>query len=167
MKHDVLLERVHYNPVTGAFKWKIDVGGRAARRAGDPAGCERLCKRRQTKELVIGICCETHLASRLAWFYMTGAWPKHEIDHRNGDGLDNRWDNLRPATRFQNEANRGARRTSRTGFRGVHPSGRGYQASIYRNGHRRFLGTFTNVLDAAAAYATAAKRSDGEFFHSA
>lgn len=44
-------------------------------------------------------------AHRFAWLYMTGKWPK-ELDHINGSRNDNRWLNLREATRTQNNANR-------------------------------------------------------------
>jgi hypothetical protein len=42
-----------------------------------------------------------------------------EVDHRNGDGLDNRRDNLRLATQAQNMQNKPAYRTSTSGIRGV------------------------------------------------
>jgi hypothetical protein len=36
---------------------------------------------------------------------MTGKWPAHEIDHRNGIGWDDRFENLREATHSQNLLN--------------------------------------------------------------
>lgn len=48
------------------------------------------------------------LIHRAAWLLQTGAWPSHEVDHRNRQPADNRWDNLREATRGQNQQNRAA-----------------------------------------------------------
>lgn len=84
------------------------------------------------------------------------------IDHRNLNGLDNRRENLRPATFGQNRANR--RGWSRTGYKGVRqrPSGR-WQAEIRADGHKRYLGTFDTPEEAAAAYSTAAMTIWGEY----
>ena len=49
---------------------------------------------------------KVYSAARLAWFYKTGRWPDPEIDHINRIRDDNRWENLREATRADNLANR-------------------------------------------------------------
>ena len=50
---------------------------------------------------------------------MTGGLPKRGLDHANGDGLDNRWCNLRLATYGQNSANAGKRSNNTSGRKGV------------------------------------------------
>jgi hypothetical protein len=71
---------------------------------------------------------------------MTGEWPKNEIDHINGDSLDNRWINLREATHVDNATNR-HRRKNRSGFVGVRKYAHDWGASFsadkkyYRLGH--------------------------------
>lgn len=50
---------------------------------------------------------------------MTGQWPKHQIDHRNGNRADNRWENLREATNGQNRQNARVNKNSWTGVKGV------------------------------------------------
>lgn len=87
------------------------------------------------------------------------------IDHINGDTLDNRKINLRPATQAQNQMNKGAQKNSSTGIKGVCPTANGnkYRASIKANGKIHHLGTFANIEEAASVYDDAAKRFFGEF----
>lgn len=89
-----------------------------------------------------------------------------EVDHKNGDGLDNRRDNLRICSVKNNR--RAFRRkiigcSSR--FRGVrwHTLRNKWSAQIKTNGKQFYLGLFTDEVDAAIAYDTAAKKYFGEF----
>lgn len=87
-----------------------------------------------------------------------------EIDHANGDGLDNRRANLRYATRAENSRNlqRPARRLS--SFKGVHPSKSGKWFARVNFEHQVIhLGSFVLEEDAARAYDAAALRYFGEF----
>lgn len=108
------------------------------------------------------------LAHRLVWLYMTGehAPKRMDIDHINGDLLDNRWSNLRIGTRAQNMQNQArARGNSTTGLLGVSVAcgspGRWF-ARINVGGKVRFLGCHTSPEAAHAAY-IAAKRELHEF----
>lgn len=87
------------------------------------------------------------------------------VDHRNGDGLDNRRSNLRNATAAENAANSAGHRDSRSGLKGVHwHQARGkWQVEIMVRGKRTFLGYFTDPDEAAAAYDGAAVAAHGEF----
>lgn len=87
------------------------------------------------------------------------------IDHRNGDGLDNRRSNLRLATVTEN--NRNARKRARTTsvFKGVSwRRSRGlWRAQIQVAGRPRDLGCFAVEVDAAERYDAAARELFGEF----
>ena len=94
-------------------------------------------------------------AHRLAWLYVHGVWPPHEVDHINGDRSDNRIANLRLATRQQNSENRhGAQSNSKTGLVGVswHKRAGKWQAHIRVKGRTRYLGLFESTQDACMAY---------------
>lgn len=89
-----------------------------------------------------------------------------EVDHKNGDGLDNRRENLRAATDSQNSANAGKCACASTSrFKGVSwGKDRGkWRAYIEMNGRQKFLGYFHDELDAARAYNEAALEAFGEF----
>src|ERR1700741_607107 len=95
--------------------------------------------------------------------------PRHG-DHRNGDGLDNRRENLRVCTRAQNAQNR---KTPAGRFKGVslakHHDRVGYnlpkpwKATISANKQHIFLGLFATAEEAARAYDCAALQHHGEF----
>ena len=106
-----------------------------------------------------------YLAHRLAWLYMIGEWPKNEIDHIDGDSLNNRFSNLREATRSENEHNTGVRSNNTSGYKGVCWNGKAskWQSQIMVRRRKIYLGIFDRIEDAAAAYAKAARELHGDF----
>lgn len=88
-----------------------------------------------------------------------------EIDHVDGDGLNNRRSNLRPATRSQNQHNAGVRADNASGFKGVWWSEwrKKWRAGIRVNHKAHHLGYYDTAAEAAAAYAAASIRLHGEF----
>lgn len=85
------------------------------------------------------------------------------VDHRNGDSLDNRKANLRPATTTENNQNRRRRRDNTSGYKGVWTRGTRWHASIRANGQRHYLGSHSTPDAAARAYDAAARELHGEF----
>jgi hypothetical protein len=90
-------------------------------------------------------------------------------DHADGNGLNNRRDNLRHATRSENLRNRGAQSNNTTGFKGVHrrKDCQRWQATIQINGKQKNIGLFATPEQAFAAYSEAAVCLHGEFARTA
>jgi hypothetical protein len=88
-----------------------------------------------------------------------------EVDHINGNRLDNRRENLRLATRSQNAKNVGKKPSNKSGFKGVHKHGRNnsWVAQISVENKMIHLGSFKTPEEAALAYNAAAQRLHGEF----
>ena len=88
-----------------------------------------------------------------------------EVDHINGDKLDNRRENLRFVTRSQQIANCRSHEGSTSRFKGVsRPKGRRkWIAQISCKGRYHYLGWFDTEEGAACSYNEAAKRLFGEF----
>lgn len=101
---------------------------------------------------------------RLIW-ELAGNRPALQIDHRDGDSLNNSEENLRDAGRCGNQRNRGKRRTNSSGVVGVSRSkGKSRWEAYIRDGNRqRRLGSFKNIEDAKAAREKAVKELHGEF----
>jgi hypothetical protein len=95
---------------------------------------------------------KTLKAHRVAFLVMEGRWPS-EIDHINRIKTDNRWCNLREATRIENCQNRNKRTDGASGITGVyfHRKMQKWQASIGFEGRSKHLGTFDCKEDALAA----------------
>lgn len=100
---DLTAERVrellHYEPATGIFTRRIRTSNRT--KVGAIVGADN-----GKGYLQISVDWRLYSAARLAWLYMTGEWPKEEIDHINRVRSDNRFSNLREATRSSNNCNR-------------------------------------------------------------
>jgi hypothetical protein len=146
-----------YDPETGIFTRKVRGRGRNSA-VGDVAG--QLHPSGYRKIRFGGPKVRAH---RLAWLIMTGRWPRHEIDHRNGDKADNRWSNLREATRSQNLWNMRVSSRSASGVKGVSQKGDRWRAAIRVNGRAVHVGTFSDVGSAAAAIRAARAQLHGEF----
>lgn len=86
-----------------------------------------------------------------------------DIDHANGDALDNRKSNLRVATRSENNANARLRKDNAAGFKGVICKGRKWRAEIAYYGTRCYIGAFNSPEEAHSAYVAASKELYGEF----
>lgn len=88
-----------------------------------------------------------------------------EVDHVDRDGLNNRRDNLRLATRSQNCVNRGLAKNNTSGFVGIvwHKQSSKWNARIKVDGVRRSLGYYHTKEEASAAYKSARRVLFGEF----
>ena len=93
-----LIAQLNYEPETGIFTWKKAKRGHT--KAGAKAGTIR-----PNGYINITINRKPYYAHRLAWFYTTGQWPTHHIDHINGVRDDNRIENLREADRKSTRLN--------------------------------------------------------------
>jgi hypothetical protein len=154
-----LKELLIYEPETGLWRWRVDRRGRnGGVKMGDIAGCTDCAG-----YTVIKIDGTQFYSHRLAWLYMTGAWPKDEIDHRDLDRSNNKWENLRECTAAQNQANRRVKRDNKLGIKGVQRVGRKFVATISVDHRQHRLGKFDTVEEAIAAYNSAAIANYGEF----
>lgn len=103
----------------------------------------------------------------VVWFMTHGAWltAGFEVDHKNGDKLDNRPSNMRRATRSQNMANASLRRDNVTGERGVYfdTSRKMYMVQVSVNKRLVFSGRFKTKRLAAAAARAVREKHWGEF----
>ncbi len=101
--------------------------------------------------------------------FLWGLWevgPIPELDHINHNGLDNRRQNLRPATGSENHGNIPTYRTNRSGYKGVAANKQGgWYVRLQKDGIVTCLGTFDSKEDAARSYDRYAIRPDifGQF----
>lgn len=94
-----------------------------------------------------------YLAHRLAFFFMTGAFPQIDIDHINGVRSDNRWANLRVVTHSDNAKNMRLPADNKSGVIGVRWQSRlnKWSARIGIDGKEKYLGAFATLEEAASA----------------
>ena len=145
-----LMRQLCYDPDTGLFTNAITRNPRAQK--GAAAGHVN-----NLGYVVLQVNRRKAYAHRLAWLYMTGQWPRHEIDHINRVRSDNRFVNLREATPEQNKHNTTSRQNNTTGAKGVvwHKGRKKWQAQISVAGKHTYLGLFDSFDAAVAARKTA------------
>lgn len=148
---------LHYDPDTGAWTWLVRRGGTA--NAGSIAGWIE----NSTGYLRITVLGRREYAHRLAFLYMEGSLPENDVDHRNRNPGDCRWNNLRRATTSQNLANRPIRTNNSCGVKGVRKRHNLWEARLSKNGSLVYRSVHPSREEAAAAYAAAAKEHFGEF----
>ena len=150
---DKIKELLHYDPMTGVFRWRFAVAKRV--KPWDVAGCLNV-----NGYAFVKVGGKSIRAHRLAWLYMTGKMPQDQVDHINGCRADNSWSNLREATNKQNTENGKTRKHNTSGFNGVtcKAEGKKWRARVGHNGSRIHLGYFETAEKAMAA--VAAKKAE-------
>ena len=135
---DELKELLIYNKETGIFTWK------QGRFSGKQAGFTR-----SDGYVQIKVKNKPYLAHRLAWLYVTGAFPLLFIDHIDHNKDNNVFTNLREVTKAENCQN--------VERKGIRKRQERYDARIMVNGQSKFLGSFDTEDEAKQAYLTAKK----------
>lgn len=157
-----LKELLAYDPATGILTRLIRTSNCV--HIGDVAG--RPQKQGYLRIMIDGA---SYLVHRLAFLYMTGKWPKAGVDHINLNKTDNRWLNLREATKAQNSMNRCAPANNTSGYKGVHwdKQNSKWRARIKVSGKSIHIGLFNTKKEAHYVYAGAAEFYFGSYARAA
>jgi len=157
-KRQRLKQLLRYNLGDGAFYWRTAPNGRIT--IGQRAGCINANGYRS-----ISIDGTTYVASALALLYVDGR-RYSMVDHKNLVRDDDRYKNLRPATRSQNGANRRRYKNNKSGFKGVDFRKGLWRTQIKKNGVTRHIGYFKTPGSAHRAYLKEARKMHGRFARS-
>lgn len=148
LTQDQLKEVLHYCPETGVFTWRYD---RRYYKAGDVAGWER--SKRGKCYLQIYLRGTSYDAHRLVFLYMTGSFPLNQVDHKDGNGLNNRWLNLRDVIHANNQKNLRLYANNKSGVSGLFwlERSRKWLVQIQHNKTRIHIGLFADKEAAITA----------------
>ena len=143
---------------TGKLYWKVN--RQPGIKIGDEAGS--VTEAGYIRAYVKGKRCTAH---RIVWAMTKGEWPKDQLDHINGNRSDNRPSNLREASNQTNSKNKGMLKSNTSGHKGVSwvPHLQKWKSEITVDRKRIYLGVFTDIEEASAAYEEAATRYFLEF----
>jgi len=148
--YDFLSSHLRYDPDTGLIFFRCRKVGLIG--FSDPAGTLNTSPTNGKTYIEIKICGQTIPAHRIAWTLYYGEPPLMLVDHRNGDGTDNRIINLRSASLFENAKNMRLRIDNKLGITGVYLINNGtYRASIKCELKQIHLGRFHDLFSAACA----------------
>lgn len=138
LTHEELLQKLHYCPDTGVFRYKQD-GRYCFQKRGMVAGAFVGSFKNKTKNFYrrIPINSLNIPAHILAYFYMTKGWPERALDHIDGNTDNNSWRNIRECSTSENSCNAKLSIANTTGVKGlsIRKDGiLGYRARVMKHG---------------------------------
>ena len=145
MEQKFLKSTLDYNPDTGIFTWKVNLGQKA--RIGEVAGCSDV-----NGYIRIRFHEKSYLAHRLVFMWMKGYFPEHDVDHINRIKDDNSWKNLKEVSRQCNNRNQNLYKQNKSGVAGVRKGHNGiWNTNIGVDKKLIHLGCFSKKEDAVLA----------------
>lgn len=153
-----LKEVLNYDPETGLFSWVERARGR---QFDKPPGCYKF------RYVHIRIDNVQYYAHMLAWLYVTGEYPEFELDHKDTNKKNNKFDNLRPATKSENGWNKNLMSNNTSGIKGVNwdkQLSKWKVGSQYKN-KRYHLGYFDDIEEATEVYRKFCEEKHAEFLN--
>lgn len=156
LTQEFIKELLNYDSETGIFTWAKSKG---TAKKGKEAGWEATPHGKSYRVIMING--KGYFSHRLAWLYIHGRFPNNDVDHINGNGLDNRIINLRDVTESENLRNMKLSKLNKSGVIGVswEKLVSKWRADIRIDGKKKFLGFFDDLEDAARV------RKDAEIQH--
>ena len=153
-----LKELLFFDPETGIFIWRVKPSNPVKR--GSVAGHLGVLG-----YTLIGIDGLVYPAHRLAYLWMMGEFPPHEIDHIDGQRANNKWSNLRPVTKSQNQQNSKMRIDNTSGHKGItwNTDRQKWMARVQIGNKRHYLGIYDDLAQAVQAVKTSRSKLHGEF----
>lgn len=153
-----LKSKLSYSPIVGVFEWRCS--GHAITKGGLAGG---VCK--SSGYVIVGVMGKHYRAHNLAWLYMTGEWPEMDIDHKDGDRTNNAFNNLRLATKQQNQWNKQMSDQNTSGEKGVcfDKSTQKWRGQVGIGDKRIHVGLFKSKEEAASAVRAKRVSLHGEF----
>jgi len=136
-----------YDPYTGVVYWRVCLSWRR------PIGSVVGWLEKDTRYIRTSINGRHYGLHQIIWAMQTGSWPKSQIDHKNKIRDDNRWENLREATRSQNQHNSKLRTDNTSGVKNISKYRKGWRIQ-FRLHNKLFSQNFKS-FDAAVAAAEA------------
>lgn len=147
-----------YEPDTGLLRWAVD---RAQMKVGDIAGAARGPR----GYLQVSIDNKLYRVHLVIWKMVTGEEPVAQIDHEDMVKFNNRWHNLREATKSLNQGNVGLIKSNTSGVKNVrwYKAYQKWCAQFTKDGKCYFVGYFDDLVEAAAAVRRRYVEVYGEF----
>lgn len=151
--HEYVTKTYNYDELTGSFTYLKSAG---CRKAGDEVGW--VDSSNGISYRVTKVNREKVRLHRLAFFYVNGRWP-NQIDHINGNGLDNRLENLREVFGNENNMNTRILKNNKSGIHGVSWHARicKWQSQITQHKKQIHLGYHDSFFEACCARKSAEK----------
>lgn len=158
----LLRNLLRYDPETGLLFWRER---EATSFNGNPAGWNASNAGRPAFETKDGygykrgqVCGAQIRAHRVIWAIVTGEWPNGQIDHINGQRLDNRWANLREVSTRQNSRNKKRSARNQSGHNGVSwdKGCSKWRVHVGDGGKAKYIGVYASLEDAVRARKNAA-----------
>lgn len=144
---DIVRDNYKYDPETGIVSARKNLSKRVL--AGDHVGY--IVKSKHLRYLRTTIKRRSTPIHHIAFYLMCGRWPV-QIDHIDGNGLNNKWSNLREATQEENCRNTRLRTNNSSGIMGVaaHRLTK-WQVLIMAEGKRKYIGVYADFFEACCA----------------
>jgi len=152
LSYDEVRALFSYDALSGSLRWVFSLNPRG------PVGAEAgyvyhstRCK--HYKSRYVKIHCESYSVHRIIWLWFYGEWPAKEIDHIDGNGLNNRIKNIRDVIHSENQKNLSIPINNTSGVIGVswHKLNERWIANIKVKSKSIGLGSFVNKSDAIKA----------------
>lgn len=146
---ELIREVFSYCPATGIIIWKNPINKKAI--TGKQAGY--VWRHLRKEYLIVPFGRKQVKAHRLAWALYYGSFPKHQIDHVDNNGLNNKIENLRDVEQTINQKNRRINLNNKAGMAGVYydKNCKKWRASIQSDKKRYNLGCFEYLQEAKEA----------------